>query len=128
MLESLPQSLIAKLRMSLVFHPALTQGNPPELPEELVPRGLCVIHPGGLHLPDGGQSRLRGLQDGQGAAHRPLHQNPEPASTAPPIQTHPLHPPVGGGEKQRPGNRGWKKGAETKGKRYLSESGCSKLI
>lgn len=71
--------------MSPLFHPALTQGDPPKIPEELVPRGLCVIHPGGLHLLDGGQSRLGGLQDSQGAAHRPLHQNPEPASTAPPV-------------------------------------------
>lgn len=38
--------------------PALPQGDPPEVPEDLVPGGLCVIHPGGLHLPDGGQSGL----------------------------------------------------------------------
>lgn len=106
-LESLlPQSLIAKFQMSLLFHPTLMmQGDSAELPEELVPCGLCVIHPGGLHLPDGGQSGLRGLQNSQGTAHRPLHQNPEPASTASPVQTHPLHPPVGGGEKQRLRNR-----------------------
>lgn len=74
-----------------------TQGHPSELPEELVPRGLCVVHPGRLHLPNGGQSGLGGLQDSQGAAHRPLHQNPEPAATASPVQAHPLHSPVGGG-------------------------------
>lgn len=38
--------------------PALPQGHPSEVPEDLVPRGLCLIHPGGLHLPDGGQSGL----------------------------------------------------------------------
>lgn len=102
MLESLIlRSLIAKFQMPLVFHLTVTQGDPPELPEELVPCGLCVIHPGGLHLPDGGQSRLRGVQNSQGTAHCPLYKNPEPASTASPVQTHPLHPPVGGGEKQR---------------------------
>lgn len=97
--------LLPNYKCHPVFHSALTQGNPPELPEELVLCGLCVLHSRGLHLSDGGQSRLRGLQDGQGTAHRPLHQNPEPASTAPPVQTNPLHPPVGGGEKQRPGNK-----------------------
>lgn len=77
--------------------PSPTQVDPSELPEELVPRGLCVVHPGRLHLPDGGQSGLGGLQDSQGAAYRPLHQNPELAATASPVQTHPLHSPVGGG-------------------------------
>lgn len=93
----LRQSLIAWLQMSLLSHPSLMQGDPAELPKELVPCGLCVIHPGGLHLPDGGQSWLRGLQNSQGAAHRPLHQNPELAPIASPVQTHPLHSPVGGG-------------------------------
>lgn len=105
--------------MSLVIHPILTQGHPPELPEELVPRRLCVIYPGGLHLPDGRQSGLWGLQDSQGVAHRPLHQNPEPASAAAPVQTHPLHPPVGGGENQRTGNSCCKERADLMGRKYL---------
>lgn len=79
------------------FCPSPTQGDSSELPEELVPRGLCVVHPSRLHLLDGGQSRLGGLQDSQGAAHRPLYQNSEFAATASPVQTHPLHSPVGGG-------------------------------
>ena len=118
MLQSRPHSLTAKSWMSLVCHPPLAQGDPPEIPEDLVHCWLCVIHPCGLHLLDGGQSRLRGLQDSQGAAHRPLHQNLEPASTAPPVQTHPLHPPVGGGEKLQ----------ESESRGCLRESRCSKLI
>lgn len=114
--------------MSLVFHPSLTQGYPPELPEELVPCGFCVIHSGGLHLPDGGQSGLGSLQDGESAAHRPIHQNPEPASAAPPVQTHSVHPPVGGGEKKRLGNKGWKHRAESWKKRYLCGRDSSKHI
>ena len=54
----LSQWLIAENQMSLVFQLTLIQGNSPEIPEELVPGGLCLIHPSGLHLPDGGQSRL----------------------------------------------------------------------
>lgn len=73
------------------------QGHPSELPEELVPGGLCVVHTGRLHLLDGGQSGLGGVQDRQGAAYRPLYQDSEPAATAATVQTHPLHSPVGGG-------------------------------
>lgn len=75
------------------------QGYPSELPEELVPGGLRFIYPCGLHFPDGGQSGLGSVQDSQGIAYRPLYQNPEPAAIAAPVQTHPVHPPVGGGEK-----------------------------
>lgn len=49
-LSLLPLSLFAS------HAPSLTQGDPSELPEELVPRGLCVIHTSRLHLLDGGQS------------------------------------------------------------------------
>lgn len=59
--ESIPVSILLNTEyhfMSLVLHPSLKQGDPPEVPEELVPRGFCVIHSGGLHLPHGGQSGL----------------------------------------------------------------------
>lgn len=100
------------------FYLPLNQGDPPELPEELVPCGLCVIHPCGLHLPDGGQSGLGGLQDSPSAADRPFYQNPEPAPAAPPVPTHPLHSPVGGGER-------WKKGIQVLWSRVMSNNTLS---
>lgn len=78
-------------------HPG-SQEDQEEVPEELVYRGLCFLHTCGLYLPHCGEGhRLGGVQNGPGVAHRSVHEDPQPAAPPQAVQTHPLHPPVGGG-------------------------------
>ena len=69
-----------------------------QVPEDLVCGGFHLLHTCGLHLPHRRDTHQLGLlQDGPSPEDRPLHQDPQSAAAATPLQTHPLHPPVGRG-------------------------------